>query len=374
MIIKTITCHDVYNHGATLQAYALMEYLHDQGHDVEIIDYKPDYLSKRYTIFLIGDNWKNKNIIVKISYLLFKFPSRLIASKAKIPFILFKKKHMRITMQRYKNFEELKYLPPKADAYIAGSDQIWNTIYENGRDPAFYLDFAPAGSRKISYAASFASQQIVPEYKTFVKSMVENFDFISVRETSGISILKSLGIDKGYHVLDPVFLLTKAHWDNMARIKFKDKYILVYDFETNPAIKNIVEKIAKKNKLKIYAVNNYGRTLYADKDYFECGPNTFLSLIKNADIIISNSFHATAFSIIFEKDFYVFDRIGHDINTRMRDLLSICGLDNRLIQKESDFNPNATSLDFINVRNKMAEHIKISKNFLEHALRSRSHD
>ena len=172
MLIKTITCHDVYNHGATLQAYALMKYLQNSGYEVEIINYKPDYLS-RHNLWRIGDKWQRKNILVRALYLLVKLPKRVMARRARTPFDLFKKKHMRITKQCYKDCNELKKEPPYADAYIVGSDQVWNTLYKNGRDAAFYLDFAPTGSRRIAYAASFSSREVLPEYREFVKSMIE---------------------------------------------------------------------------------------------------------------------------------------------------------------------------------------------------------
>lgn len=275
---------------------------------------------------------------------------------------------MSITSKRYATYKELKEDPPLADAYIAGSDQIWNTLYNNGRDPAFYLDFAPEGSRKIAYAASFAVKEILPEYHKFVKSMIENIDFISVRETSGIEVLKSLGIDRGNHVLDPVFLLDKLEWEHMAQKDFKGKYILLYDFERNPLIENFVKGVAKEKRLKIYAVNNYGKTPCADRDFYDCGPETFLSLVKGAESVVSNSFHATAFSIILEKQFYVFDRIKQDVNTRMRDLLAICGLESRLIQADTEFHRDQPFLDFKEVNEKIREYISQSKCFLDHAL------
>ena len=368
MWIKTITCHDVYNHGATLQAYALMRYLQKQGHEAEIIDYKPDYLSGRYRLWLLGARWKDRNILVRLLYLIWKFPGRLWASKAKIPFDRFKKQHMRTTPQRYRSNVELKQNPPLADAYMAGSDQIWNTLYDNGRDPAFYLDFAPEGSRRIAYAASFATPEILPEYWSFVKAMLARFDSISVRETSGVRILESLGIDRGVHVLDPVFLLGRNEWDQMAKGAFEDKYLLVYDFERNPLIERLVEKIAAENRWKIYAVNNYGRTPYADRDFYECGPETFLGLIQKAELVVSNSFHATAFSVIFGKPFYVFDRMAHNVNSRMRDLLAVYGLEDRLVQEEKDIDTENLLLDFGAVHPKLAECVAASKQYLELAL------
>ena len=168
MIIKTITCHDVYNYGATLQAFALMKYLDNLGHEVEIIDYKPDYLDKRYKLFTVSPQYK-RNIFLAFIYLLLKIPIRYLNRSRKYAFDRFTRSYLKITPQRYKCYAELKENPPYADIYFAGSDQIWNTLYANGKDPAFYLDFTPKNSTKASYAASFGTDKIVGNYIEFVK-------------------------------------------------------------------------------------------------------------------------------------------------------------------------------------------------------------
>ena len=216
MKIKTITCHDVYNHGASLQAFALQQYLEEQGHEVEIIDYKPDYLSGHYNLCKVNNlNW-DTNIVSRFIYILIKLPFRLLDLQRKQAFDNFRKKYLVLTSKRYTTNVELKENCPKADVFIAGSDQIWNTIFPNGRDAAFYLDFAPKESKKIAYAASFATESVVLEYKDFVKQMLQNFNYIAVREQGAIDILKTLGIYDGTWVCDPVFLLDRQKWDKIA--------------------------------------------------------------------------------------------------------------------------------------------------------------
>ena len=257
MLIKTITCHDVYNHGAILQAYALMKYLQNKGHKVEIIDYKPTYLSGHYNLFSVNNPAWNTNFIKKAIYLFVKFPGALLALKRKRAFDQFTEKYLSITQTQYVSNEQLTQDPPKADIYICGSDQIWNCLFPNGKDPAFYLDFVPKDKRKISYAASFATQQIPQEYKKFVKNKISNLDNISVRETSGIEILKNLGITHGTQVVDPVFLLDRDEWDHFCKCKINEEYLLVYDFDKSDLVKKIALKIAEEKKIKIYSVNNY---------------------------------------------------------------------------------------------------------------------
>lgn len=330
MNIKTITCHDVYNSGASLQAYALMKYLQELGHDVEIIDYKPDYLDKHYKLFKINNSKYEKSIILKILYIALKLPKRVLSLRSKKKYDDFSKKYLNITNKKYISNDDLKENLPIADVYIAGSDQIWNTTFRNGRDPAFYLDFAPEDKIKMSYAASFATEVIDEDLKENIKKMLNRLNSISVRELSGLNILESMNIKNGVQVLDPVFLLDKEHWSNLCvDSKRKEKYIFVYDFDGSEIIENLAKKIAKEKNLKIYTVF---KSSYSDKYIKSIGPQEFITYIKNADYVISNSFHATAFSIIFEKEFFVINR-KEKINTRMRDLLILLGMKERLIEE-----------------------------------------
>ena len=160
MRIKTITCHDVYNSGASLQAYALMRYLEELGNEVEIIDYKPDYLNNHYKLGIIANPKYEKNLMLKMIYLTLKFPGRVLALRKKIKYDHFRDNYLKVTKKRYISNSELKNNPPEADIFICGSDQIWNSKFNNGKDPAFYLDFAPQGKIKASYSASFATDRI----------------------------------------------------------------------------------------------------------------------------------------------------------------------------------------------------------------------
>jgi hypothetical protein len=368
MRIKTITCHDVYNHGASLQAYALMKYLERQGHAVEIIDYKPDYLSTQYNLWWIPPHRRSRTPVVRLLYLVRKLPWRLLTMRDKRGFDAFKREYLHTTGRRYTTCAELKQDPPDADAYIAGSDHIWNTLFPIGRDPAFYLDFVPSGKKRIAYAASFSIPAVQPEYREMIKTWIEALDSISVREAQGLRILESLGIHRGRRVLDPVFLLDRGEWQGMAEGDFGEKYVLVYDFEKNPAIERFVKEVAARNRLKIYAVNHHRRTPYASRDFYRCGPTTFLGLVRQAEVVVSNSFHATVFALLFERPFYVFERVKYDLNSRMRDLLSLCGLDRRLIRGEAHVDPGDLHLEYDAVRRSMEGWVKESKQYLDEAL------
>lgn len=359
MKIKTITCHDVYNHGASLQAYALQQFLIGQGHNVEIINYKPDYLSNHYKLSLISNN-RYKRFPLNIIYLLLKLPGRLNSLKRKKAFDRFTQKYLTLTPKRYNSNEQLKTDCPQADLYIAGSDQIWNTLFKNGRDAAFYLDFAPRKRLRISYAASFATNSIAPGYEDFVKNMIQSLDHISVREKQALKLLESMQISRAKAVCDPVFLLEKKAWNAVSAKPNAEKFVLVYDFEKSEVIKEIAIAIANKKKLRIFSVSPF-RLDYADKNFNFSGPAEFLSLIRSAEYIISNSFHGTAFSLIYEKDFCVVNR-AEGINSRMKDLLTELGLEERLVSAYSD---NLThKINYKTVNSVLKEQIQCSKNYL----------
>lgn len=323
MKIKTITCHDVYNVGASLQAYALSHYLNSLGHNTEIIDYKPDYLI-HYKLTGIG-NPKYDRPFLREAYNLAKLPGRIIGrcSKRKKEFDLFTRNYLPVTEKRYSSNGELKNDPPEADLYIAGSDQIWNTIFQNGKDPAFYLDFVPDGKRRASYAASFSTEDVADELRPQIGEWLSRLDFISVREKSGVGIVKSLAPEKSAAaVLDPVFLLDGDEWAGIEKnLNLAEPYVLVYDFDNNPDLRDYAVEAAKENGWKIFSVLP---SKYADRCFSKEGPQAFLYLIRHAKLVISNSFHATAFSLIYKVPFKVFDR-KENINTRMHDLLESVG-------------------------------------------------
>ena len=324
MKIKTITCHDVYNVGASLQAYALSEFLRQQGHDVEIIDYKPDYLSKHYN-FKAVDNPRYENpFFLRWIYLILKFPKRLMKYPGKQNFDKFRDKYLRLT-KRYNSLEELKQNPPEADLYIAGSDQIWNTLFKNGRDGAFYLEFAPKGVSKASYAASFSTDKIANGWENQIKFWLSNFDHISVREKSSLRLLDEMAFE-GCSVLDPVFLLNKEQWKSLIRKNETSNDVFIYDFDGN----SLMERISDLFKEKFgYKTTSFFPVKYSDANLRYPGPLEFLETIYQSKVVVSNSFHATVLSLIFHKDFYVIKR-NEDINVRMEDLLKLFELDKKI--------------------------------------------
>ena len=245
---------------------------------------------------------------------------------------------LRTTAVLYPDINALRSNPPDADVYIAGSDQIWNPDMQNGWDPAFYLDFGKSSIRRLSYAASFGIDNIKPESKDFIRTNLSKFEAIAVREKTGLSILNDLGFTNSEQVLDPVFLLTSEQWRKVVISQAKKynlksgEYILLYDFINDDKVRDFVKLCSKVTGLPIIAINDLRRNSCAKRNINNAGPLEFVSLISNAAVVVSNSFHATAFSCIFDKDFYTFPLSTQRNSSRMTDLLSSLGVMERFLR------------------------------------------
>lgn len=372
MEIRTITCHNVYNYGASLQAFALQTYLESQGHKVKIIDYRPSYLDIHYRLstFISRDLYvykpRLKKWYIKYPFVIYRYLISLKDYSRKRAFDKFKKQYYHLT-SKYKNISDLKK-EIYSDVYIAGSDQIWNSVFmENGKDPAFYLDFVPDNKIKISYAASFGANDIDRTYALSIKGYLERFDAISIREKSGIDILDSLGI-KSHLVCDPVFLLNKQQWESFCFVPKISKYVLIYNIGSID--QNIVDKameLVNLYKFKVISIKDKNNISEANENLEDVGPIEFISYIKNAEFILSNSFHATAFSLILKKQFYTFQFTDLSNSSRMINLLNLFNLNDR-------FNPVLNSpinnIDYHNICNLTDTFAEQSRSWLNKAIGS----
>lgn len=376
MQIKTITCHDVNNYGASLQAYALQHFLQQKGFETEVIDYRPIYKSDRLKFFEY--NRTEGRIFKLLTFLPFLKPIVGFMDHLRVPghikdfkfipkkklFNEFKKQYLNCTNLCYRTINDLQKNIPYADVYIAGSDQIWNSVGSNGHDPSYYCAFMPTKSKCISYAASFGASYIPEDKKEFVYSQLSRFSAISTREHSGVDIVNSLGY-VAKEVLDPVFLLDRAEWESLCRKSHRqEKYLLVYDLDMNhPGVKSLCIELAKKNGWKIFSMNDFRICPYADYNINDAGPIEFLEWIRDAQFVICTSFHATAFSIIFHKQFYTFPLYHGKNHARMKDFLHKMNLGNHFIMDTID-QSHLSNVDFDKVDELLAQYKEDSKKWL----------
>lgn len=373
MEIRTITCQHVYNYGATLQAYALQTYLEKLGHNVEIIDYRlPTHM--RYELFTPYPEGKLYPILKRFPLLCYIYcPIRnrkmYYTWGRKKSFDKFDQDYLHLTKVKYKTINELKSHYPVADIYIAGSDQIWNPEFLNGTDEGYYLNFGCNSTKRVAYAASFGVNELSQSQQSFAAQHLKRFDRISVRELSGLKILNNLRI-KAELCVDPIFLLTKMDWINGLHLTpEQEDYIMLYDFtHDDETMRDFVLNLSREKGLKIVSVNDEAKTPYADIQINNAGPKEFLQYILNSKYVICNSFHATAFSIIFHKNFATFPLKKFKNSSRMEYLLQTVGLSRRFSPIENKVLND--SIDWNNVDMKINNNIISSKNFLDKALKS----
>lgn len=347
MEIKIITLHSLFNPGSAFQAFALQKFL-SKDNKVEIIDYRPGYT--RY-----GNSFV-KAIIRKILFF------RLRMSETR-KFHSFMNKYMNLTKTFY-NYKRLCKATLKADLFVAGSDQLWNTDYPCGNDNAFYLDFVH-GVKKITYSTSVGKKIIDQKNLNKIKSYADSFFSIAVREKdTAIQLSEKLG-RKVFWVCDPVFLLNRDVYESMIEQKpmFDKPYAFVYLSPKSPMLDSLVSHYRSKG-LKIVLGGGFN-TSRCDCDVHikDMGPLDFLNCIKFAEVVVSTSFHATAFCHIFHKEFVTI--LPPKNGERVVSLLEQTGLLNRSVVASVDFDVVQKTIDWENVEVKLNEYAQKSKNYLK---------
>lgn len=301
MKIEILTIHRLNNFGSAFQAMALCEYLNNMGHDAEVLDYHPDYYK--------GNKLKNKigRILFRRTYL-----------NREHKFSEFVKKYIPVSMQNFKTYEEVKNDHPKADVYVSGGDQLWNYYHICGNDDTYKLTFW--NGRKISYGTSLGGADFSKENLADLCGKIKDFEAVSVRESSSVDLLNTNNISAEW-VVDPVMLLpTKRYEEIMIYPKEDRKYAFVYLVSPSKLLDEAVEYLSVVCGLKIIVYAGLGHKCKCDSQKRELSPEEVIGYIKNAEIVLSSSFHATVFSLLFKKKFAVILPDEHT-NERLFDLL-----------------------------------------------------
>ncbi len=386
MKIGIITFHFPYNCGAALQCMALQTKLESLGHEVYIINYRPWYHQNRYTPIKNPVYWgkrcfdKEKGSFLRKSYKGAKGFAKAILSwsgngEAKIKeqkFRSFVKNNLHET-RVYRTLKQLQDNPPACDVYISGSDQLWNCGLTEGEfDAAYFLKFGQEKTGRMTYSVgtNFTGLEHPEEV---LKNLVKDIDFISIRENKWRSVLeKATGENKEIHTdLDPTLLLDKSDYESkIPNMTKTEPFILTYSMpnETQKQINNGARLLSKELGMKVIDIcgNPNGMNKKADDNRI-CGPDEFLWYIKNADYVLTNSFHGTAFSLIFEKQFMV---IPHSATgNRATELLDKVGLTSRYKKITAEaVDEMQTPIDYTAVRERINELRGESVNYLTESL------
>jgi hypothetical protein len=249
-------------------------------------------------------------------------------------FDAFSKKYVRLSAETYYGDSSICSAPPKYDIYVSGSDQILNTTL-TGNSHAFYLSFVKDG-KKISYASSFGRKDVSDTELAFIRRYLVGFDALSVREKSGGEII-SREIEKPcVNVVDPVFLLDGAVWREISKAtRLRGKYIFVYAMENSEMMANAIEALKAAYDYPIYIIcgGESAKSLSGER-IEDLGPSEFIGMISGAEMVLTNSFHGTAFSMILGKKLYC---VSHSTrNARLENILSEAGQADKLIGAETD--------------------------------------
>ena len=336
MKVDVITRHSVANYGSILQSYATQKIIEQLGYECEIIDYtrlEEQGKNKSKTLCRNSKTW-NKNVLTRLIYRVIQTPNYLYAYNK---FKKFRRKLLKQTNIEYSSIEELKINPPKADIYCSGSDQIWGKIGTHECDEAYFLGFVPEGSKCISYAASIGKENISNEIKESIRKFLPKYSKILVREKSAVDIIKKEGITNVEQVLDPTLLLNQIEWNEMANYNPKEqKYVLVYQLHDNKKFVEYAKKFAKKVKLPLLRICPSTQSIIrGGKPIILPTPQEFISYFKNAEYIVTDSFHGTVFSLIFNKKFV--DILPNETSTRIISILELTNLKSRILKSYDDF-------------------------------------
>lgn len=354
--IGIITCGLEPNYGACLQALATQHVITEFGYESDLMDYS--FMDeKSYSPF------RQKSLRSFVSASLF-YSLRKSLHKA---FAGFRKTNMKYSSIPLHTPEDFRKVCGDYDAFLVGSDQVWNPNLGINTDITL-LRFYEEGPRRISYASSFGVADIDEQLKPMYRDALGKFSSISTREVTGKQLVKSLNGKDSIVSLDPTMLLTAFEWQQYEQNSgVTEPYVLIYDMRHSPMVMETAKRLAEQKNAKVLAIS---RIIIQDKKIRTLrgvSPGQFLSLIKNAEAVVTDSFHGTVFSITYQKEFYSYcSRKGMKIGGRITNVLSSLGLSDRLIHDDAE--PSFSSPNYKDVIMRLAQMRTVSLNYLKKAL------
>lgn len=316
------------NYGAKLQAYALQSVVSSLGFECEIINFrrKRDCRSQEIVRLLRKGHVGRFARELAIDLLRWRKHSRLDT---------FTTRQMRLSPQTCFSLGDLAKLSERYDAIICGSDQVWNPDLTLESQSCYLLDFPVRKDMlRIAYAASIGKEFVDKTFIDDFSRCLKKFDAISVREKSAATLIKSLAEKDVSSVLDPTLLLTREQWAPLcADIDINEPFLLVYSFGTPPMLTKLAERISEARGLKVVTFHKRRHYRNEARRVPNAGPREFLGLFSKAKFVITNSFHGTAFSIVFKKPFL--SLTTNNRASRIKDLLDALDIGDRLVVDDS---------------------------------------
>ena len=360
MKIGILTFQNAVNYGAVLQTYALQNTVEKLGADAKVINYQCEKVNSLYDPFP-----KTKNAKKLISNILWYKRKK----HKKEEFEKFSDKYLKLTEKKYYTKKDLEETNDMFDLFITGSDQIWRAESTNF-DTTYFLDFVKDNRKKYSYAASFGSDKVEDKYKEEYAKMLNEYNMISVREKQGQSIVKDL-INKEARIdLDPTFLLKKEDWQKIEKKPNEQKrYIILFIIRKSEKIFRFAEKLAKQKDCELIYISNDRKKEVNAKYVGGISPEEWLGYIDNAEYVITNSFHGTAFSIIYQKNFFLeLQPPPAKANARLENIMDMLGLREREIINGDNANISK-QIDYIKVEKILEEQSTKSIEYLKEIIK-----
>lgn len=384
--IGILTFHYAHNYGAVLQAYALKTKLGRMGYEAEVLNYQNKYIARLYRRGIHIDYWRRDILPNRWGRL-----AKLAGEQR------YGKKEWLRQWQAFEQFIHTKLMDDSGakttssptlslaqvagsdcDTYILGSDQIWARELTHGLDPVYFGQFAPQ-KRRISYAASVPNGDIPEGEKPFFREYLCKLSHISVREEHLAEELRELLGRDVTTVIDPTLLLERQDYEELLReTPLESKpYVFAYYVVENPTLTQMARVAARKLGCKLVELH-YQRTPDRDRELtdtrelldveyvYDAGPQEFLTYIRDAQMVMTNSFHGTVFSILFGRKFYSV----YEENGRIENLLDFLQLGERHLAGEEDFRPEQ-DIDYGNTGKLLQEYRRKSEEFLDIALREK---
>lgn len=322
--IGITTFHNLYNMGSALQAFALQRTIETLGCTCRIVDYRRSNVGTSYQLFHASCR---PNDLVHNALAISTLWSQIGLRRR---FKAFRDRHMVLTEQAFWSLDELENGESAFEGYVTGSDIVWQPAWlEKEYGAVYYLEFVRK-ARRIAYAPSFGVTEIPSKYQDRIAGNLRRFDFLSAREEAGCRIIRELTGREVPHVLDPTLLLSAEVYDSVATHPplAEGSYILMYPMQWSPDLCRIAQVVRRRLRLPLVAIvpiyRNPWRFSFADKVVFDAGPSEFVGWMKNAAFVCTNSFHGTAFSIIYRKQFL--SSPAATMNSRIVSLLDRLGL------------------------------------------------
>lgn len=352
-----ITLHQVNNYGTQLQAYATQEKLREYFDNVLFVDYRRQ---DTYGMGLLR-SFARGNLIRALAIL----PTLLYWKKV---FGGFRKRYLELTDQVYLSESDFANFQDFADVYISGSDQVWNSGWNGGVIPVFYLNFVPDDKPKYAYASSFGRPKLDEQEVAESKPYINRFTAITVREESGLRILQD---QYGYtgpaeRILDPTLVMPADFWRKVSPPRrIKDRYILIYNLNRDPKFDRYAEQLSKRTGLPIYRFcTRLDQVLRSGKSLVMPEIFDFVSLVDNAEYVLTDSFHATAFSMnMGTEPICVYP---DKYSGRLSEFLKLVDSEQRHARGYNDFDILNRPTDFDNVNRILSTERKKVDDYLAH--------